>query len=132
MASFVDRGQRLRLSATRDAQLEAVSETHCPTNTGSGLNSILAKFEQFSNTDIRIFTEPPALVKPKKLWTGKQVITSILKTVVDTIARCQYAKDMEFQKTYRGLNFTAQSKTPGDAWGGVLDGDTEESTLVIR
>lgn len=82
--------------------------------------------------NIKIKVEPPTILKPQKLWTGKQVITSIIKTVVDTIARARFSNDETFQETYKGFNFESKSKTPGDAWGGVLDGDKEESTLIIR
>jgi DNA-directed RNA polymerase I subunit RPA1 len=84
------------------------------------------------NGYIKIQLEPPVIWKPEQLWTGKQVITSILKTVVDTIARLQFSKDPGFLEHYQGIHFRANSKTPGDAWGGVLDGDEEESLIIIR
>ena len=31
----------------------------------------------------KIFTLPPAIFKPKPLWTGKQVISTILKNIVN-------------------------------------------------
>ena len=51
----------------------------------------------------RIETIPPAIVKPRKLWTGKQVVTTILKNIT--------ASDLP------GLTLIGQSQTPGDRWG---------------
>jgi DNA-directed RNA polymerase I subunit RPA1 len=31
----------------------------------------------------KITTLPPAILKPKPLWTGKQVISTLLKNIVD-------------------------------------------------
>jgi len=31
----------------------------------------------------KIVTLPPALIKPKPLWTGKQVISTLLKNIVN-------------------------------------------------
>lgn len=89
-------------------------------------------FRFMSLEDLPMRIEPPTIHKPQKLWTGKQVITGILKTIVDAIARARFGHDPEFKNNYKGINFTSKSKTPGDAWGGVLDGDKEESTLIIR
>lgn len=91
-----------------------------------------------------------------------QVITTILKTLVDNQAcaklhqtyLCSSARDKykennnkkyKMNKTkkskkystiytteYKGINLTAKAKTPGDAWGGVEDGDDEEATVIIR
>lgn len=35
-------------------------------------------------------------------------------------------------RVYDGLNLASKSKTPGDAWGGVEDGDKEEETVIIQ
>ena len=51
----------------------------------------------------RIETISPAVLKPKKLWTGKQVMTTILKNI--TPGR------------YRGINLTSTSSTPSESWG---------------
>ncbi|OEH76453.1 DNA-directed RNA polymerase I largest subunit [Cyclospora cayetanensis] len=85
----------------------------------------------------------PAVLWPRKLWTGKQVITAILKTLVDGIARSRLKQNAlstagknsgasEAVRGYRGINLQSKSKTPGDAWGGAEDGDKEEATVVIR
>lgn len=66
-------------------------------------------------------------------------MTTVLKTLVDGIAKarlrrvCWKKEDAEAAVSgYRGINLTATSKTPGDAWGGVEDGDKEESSVIIR
>ena len=51
----------------------------------------------------RIQLVAPTIVKPKPLWTGKQVITTILKNIKPP-ARA-------------GLTLTGKSSTPGDRWG---------------
>ncbi|GIX62910.1 DNA-directed RNA polymerase [Babesia caballi] len=82
------------------------------------------------NTEIHM--EQPAVLWPQRLWTGKQVITTLLKTVVDGIARGLHSTDVNFLQKYKGLNLVSKSKTPGDAWGGVFDGNREEGTIIIR
>ena len=51
----------------------------------------------------RVITLPPALWRPQKLWTGKQIIATILKNVVPADAK--------------GLYMSSGSKVPADAWG---------------
>ncbi|KAI9472443.1 MAG: hypothetical protein EXX96DRAFT_584119 [Benjaminiella poitrasii] len=50
----------------------------------------------------KIRTEPPSVLKPRPLWTGKQVISSILKNL--TWGKAQ-------------LNMTSKSKVPARFWG---------------
>ena len=50
----------------------------------------------------RIETIPPAVLKPKKLWTGKQVITTVLKNITPD--------------RYRGINLTSTSSTASESW----------------
>ncbi|KAL7275542.1 hypothetical protein RUND412_001501 [Rhizina undulata] len=50
----------------------------------------------------RIIMQPPAIMKPRKLWTGKQIVTTILENIKP--------------KYFDGLTLTSKSKTPGDAW----------------
>ena len=59
-----------------------------------------------------IETVPPAIVKPRALWTGKQVITSILKNIKP--------------RTYPGLTVRGKSQTTGDRWG-----DQAEAVVVV-
>jgi len=51
----------------------------------------------------RIETVPPAIIKPQLRWTGKQVITTILKNI------------MPLECT--PLNLTSKSQVPADRWG---------------
>ncbi|KAG2381839.1 hypothetical protein C9374_006223 [Naegleria lovaniensis] len=64
--------------------------------------------------------EPPTILKPKPLWTGKQVITSLLKHVAK---RCTPAG----QPIY-GVNLDCRTKVKGSVWGG----HSEEGTVIIR
>nr|PVC51949.1 DNA-directed RNA polymerase [Theileria orientalis] len=85
---------------------------------------------RITNRSIQVYLDLPAILYPKQLYTGKQVVTCVFKTLIDNIALG--LGDLEFEKKYRGINLTSKSKTPGDAWGGCYDGDKEESTIVIR
>ena len=49
-----------------------------------------------------IWMEPPAIMKPCKLWTGKQVFTAIL---------------MHYTRDQLPLTMAAKCKTPSDVWG---------------
>ncbi|KAL5527693.1 hypothetical protein ACEPAG_6494 [Sanghuangporus baumii] len=51
----------------------------------------------------RLRTCPPAIWKPKPLWTGKQIISTVLLNVTPSAAR--------------GLNLTSKTKVSGDLWG---------------
>jgi len=51
----------------------------------------------------RIQTLPPAILKPKPLWTGKQVISTVLKNITP-------------QKLH-GINLTGNSQTADSRWG---------------
>ena len=57
---------------------------------------------------------PPTLIKPAKLWTGKQVITSVLDHM--TRGRPPITHD-------------APTKTPANYWGGE---DSGEGRFVVR
>lgn len=130
MAVFIDRGPKLYLETglQRGGRASNVaSRAYSGKTTGDPYFRMMMSME---NSLMRV--EPPTIYKPERLWTGKQVITSILKTIVDAIARSRFAKDADFQKSYKGINFNSKAKTPGDAWGGVLDDDKEESTVIIR
>lgn len=63
----------------------------------------------------RLETIPPALLKPKPLWTGKQVVTTILLNV----------RPVSFQ----GLTMQGKSTTPAAMWG--KDG-AEEGVVVLK
>ena len=61
-----------------------------------------------------LLTVRPAILKPKPLWTGKQVITTVLKNITS--------------RTHMGLTLTSKSQTAGDRWGSF----TEEETVLFR
>lgn len=66
--------------------------------------------ENMHTVSDRIQLVQPAVIKPKHLWTGKQVITTILKNIMPP--------------ERSGLNMKGKSSTPGDKWGeGNEDGD---------
>ncbi|KAK5124424.1 hypothetical protein LTR85_001641 [Meristemomyces frigidus] len=64
----------------------------------------------------RIETVAPAVFKPKRLWTGKQVITSVLLNIV--------------QEGFKGLTMTGKSTTDSKLWG--ESGAKEEGTVVFK
>ena len=51
----------------------------------------------------KIETITPAVVKPRALWTGKQIISSVLKNITPV--------------THEGLTLAGKSQTTGDRWG---------------
>ncbi|KAI5119511.1 hypothetical protein M0805_002447 [Coniferiporia weirii] len=59
--------------------------------------------EESSQFDGRLRTLPPTIWKPKPLWTGKQIISTVLLNVTPSTAR--------------GLNLTSKAKVAGDLWG---------------
>ncbi|KAI9815641.1 MAG: hypothetical protein M1832_005272 [Thelocarpon impressellum] len=65
------------------------------------LYSCLRPEDNHTNSD-RILTVPPAIVKPKALWTGKQVFTTIMMNVKPP--------------SYPGLTLTSKSTTRGSMW----------------
>ncbi|GAA5886048.1 hypothetical protein JCM5296_007073 [Sporobolomyces johnsonii] len=48
-------------------------------------------------------TVPPAILKPKPMWTGKQIMSTILKNI--------QPRDLA------GIHFTSKGKVPGASWG---------------
>ena len=65
-------------------------------------------------TSNRIQTVSPAIVKPRAMWTGKQIITTVLKNVTPV--------------THPGLTLLGKSQTPDDRWG---EG-SEENIVIIK
>jgi len=51
----------------------------------------------------RIESIAPAIIKPRAMWTGKQIITTILKNITP--------------KSHPGLTLQGKSQTSGDQWG---------------
>lgn len=68
--------------------------------------------ENNHTTSDRIQTVMPAILKPRSMWTGKQVITTILKNITP--------------ETHPGLTLLGKSQTRGDCWG-----DGSEEDIVI-
>ncbi len=66
----------------------------------------------------RIETVPPAFVKPRAMWTGKQIITTVLKNVTPV--------------THPGLTLSAKSKTSDDQWGEGSEVGLKEDEVVIK
>lgn len=62
----------------------------------------------------RIETVPPSLIKPQPLWTGKQVITSVLKNITPP--------------SHPGLTLEGKSQTGGDRWGAK----SEEGQVIFK
>ncbi|KAJ7752736.1 hypothetical protein DFH07DRAFT_1061572 [Mycena maculata] len=61
----------------------------------------------------RLATLPPTIWKPKPLWTGKQIISTVLKNLTPVNGE--------------GLNLNAETKVPGHLWGG----DSKEDKVVF-
>ena len=70
----------------------------------------------------KIETLQPALLKPKPMWTGKQVISTLLKNIVN--------KEKEYkQHKLTGLNCQFKSKLSAKEWGPL---GAEEGDVVFR
>ncbi|KAF9491362.1 beta and beta-prime subunits of DNA dependent RNA-polymerase [Pleurotus eryngii] len=61
----------------------------------------------------RLVTLPPTIWKPKPLWTGKQIISTILKNITPSHTD--------------GLNLRATAKVPGPLWGP----DSKEDQVIF-
>ncbi|KAI0700751.1 hypothetical protein BC835DRAFT_1326250 [Cytidiella melzeri] len=61
----------------------------------------------------RLRTMPPTIWKPRPLWTGKQIISTVLLNIAPP--------------NTEGLNLKAKSKVPGSLWGE----DSEEDTVIF-
>ena len=70
----------------------------------------------------KIFTLQPAMLKPKPLYTGKQVISTILKNIVNQ------EKDYSENKL-SGMNLDSKSKLSPKEWGPI---GAEEGEVIIR
>jgi len=68
--------------------------------------------EDYNTVFERIQMVEPAILKPKMLWTGKQVITTVLKNITPS--------------RFRGLNLTSKSSTSAEQWGETTTGASEK------
>ena len=64
--------------------------------------------------NLRIESIPPMILKPKQLWTGKQVITSVLANIKPS--------------SHPGLTLQGKSQTQAERWGE----DSEEGTVIFK
>ncbi|KAK0461936.1 uncharacterized protein EV420DRAFT_137191 [Desarmillaria tabescens] len=62
----------------------------------------------------RLVTLPPTIWKPRPLWTGKQIISTVLKNITP--------------RDRLGLNLVAGTKVPGKLWGP----SSKEDTVIFR
>ncbi|RDB19957.1 DNA-directed RNA polymerase I subunit rpa1 [Hypsizygus marmoreus] len=65
------------------------------------------------DSESRLVTLPPTIWKPKPLWTGKQIISTVLKNIVSD--------------KLQGLNLHAKTKVPGYLWGA----DSKEDQVIF-
>ncbi len=72
----------------------------------------------------KIVLQPPAIIKPKCLWTGKQVITTILMSLT-TSKTIDYIQ----KETEKGINFEHGTKLFSDVWG---SDNIHEGMVVVR
>ena len=73
----------------------------------------------------KIVTVPPAILKPKILYTGKQIISSVLLSL--KTAEELYNKKME----NLSLNYEHNTKIPGAIWG-KKGHDDKEGRVIVR
>ncbi|KAH8742150.1 DNA-directed RNA polymerase I [Cryptosporidium ryanae] len=112
-------------SVLRD-HIDSGSENKCSDGVRSGFQVELNPRNLDTNCfENNIILESPTILKPVPFWTGKQVFTSLLKTLLYNLV----SKD---PKVYSGINLVSKSRTPGDSWNGKEDGETEEAIVVIR
>ncbi|KAL6046323.1 DNA-directed RNA polymerase subunit [Balamuthia mandrillaris] len=78
---------------------------------GSGAGRHLST--QKALVEVVIDTVPPAIWKPRRLWTGKQIITNLLNVLL---------------KDEAPINLDSKCKTPETLWGG----HREEGKVIIR
>ncbi|CAE7948225.1 rpa1 [Symbiodinium sp. KB8] len=81
---------------------------------------------QMNAQKFKVELDPPAVLRPRPLWSGKQVLSMLLKHLIKV---CSEGKEAD---TSKGVNLDGKSKTPGDIWNGRLDGDKEEATVTFR
>jgi DNA-directed RNA polymerase I subunit RPA1 len=63
-------------------------------------------------TDMEIKLLPPAIIKPRELWTGKQVITTLMHHL-----RMGNDYDTPEKSNFPGISMEFKSKTPENAFG---------------
>jgi DNA-directed RNA polymerase I subunit RPA1 len=71
----------------------------------------------------KIITMPPTIIKPHPLWTGKQVVSTLLKNIVN-----HEGSDYKKNKI-QGLNLDSKSKLSAKEWGEI---GKEEGDVIFR
>lgn len=71
----------------------------------------------------KIITMPPTIIKPTPLWTGKQVVSTLLKNIVN-----HEGSDYKKNKI-QGLNLDSKSKLSAKEWGPI---GLEEGDVIFR
>ena len=74
-------------------------------------------------SDANIELMPPAIRKPKELWTGKQVISTLLNHL-----RKGNDRDEDPSFNFQGLSMERKTKTPATAFGASYN----EHMVIIR
>ncbi|XP_014257443.1 DNA-directed RNA polymerase I subunit RPA1 [Cimex lectularius] len=72
-------------------------------------------FQGLSYLQGDIKTLPPCIMKPQRLWSGKQIISTIIINVIP--------------KTNTGINLASKSKIPSKAWG---KGENKKSGMMFK
>ncbi|SCN60919.1 RNA polymerase I, putative [Plasmodium chabaudi adami] len=123
---------------TKDGNKNSGSNDKGTSNSFSGINSKISNYSyldpyasNLSRTHFTIKTEEPTILFPKKLWTGKQLISSILKTIINELAIETYNKngDNNFMENFKGINYIAKAKTDPELWS--FD-PIKECDIIIR
>ncbi|KIX03445.1 uncharacterized protein Z518_06997 [Rhinocladiella mackenziei CBS 650.93] len=68
--------------------------------------------EDYNTVYEKILMVEPAVIKPKMRWTGKQVITTVLKNITPD--------------RFQGINLTSKSSTSSQQWGEKTSNDATE------
>ena len=74
----------------------------------------------------RVQTLPPTIIKPKPMWTGKQVISTVLKNIVLSGLS---AKEAKRQSKIPGMNLDSKSRLNAKEWGPL---GAQEGEVIIR
>ncbi|EHY53700.1 hypothetical protein HRR83_003914 [Exophiala dermatitidis] len=72
--------------------------------------------EDYNTVYEKIQMVEPAILKPKMLWTGKQVITTVMKNITPD--------------RFHGLNLTSKSSTSSEQWGEKASNDPKKWTVT--
>ena len=115
--------RRKKKNKNKDEDEDEDSDDSCDSTTARPWNSpeVLTIDQK-----LRVELDPPAVLRPVSMWSGKQVLSMLLKHLIKI---CSQGKEGE---TSKGIYLDGKSKTPGDIWNGRLDGDKEEATVTFR